>query len=432
MFQLFAAITKTKSDAFVLDSQSRGSIEIKDPELHKQFQMIELTESDLSVLKSLQPIIKKNIKSIVDQFYTNIEYEGSLMDIIDDHSSVERLKKTLTNHIQEMFNGVINEKFIHQRKIIAEVHVRIGLQPKWYMCSFQDLLNSLLSIYDKEIINGEEYRRAVRATTKILNFEQQIVLELFEQENLRIREEEAAKKAAAYRKIDEMSEELAAISQQASASTEQLTEQSDKILGDSKKGTEVAQNVEAQSTEGKEQLEVQQSQMNHIQLSIQQIKDEMEKLKGTADEISQIVTIVSSIAEQTNLLSLNASIEAARAGEHGAGFTVVANEVRKLSEQTKSSVSEVSELIQSTNGQIHKVSHNVGGIEQLILEGTENMNQINDFFTEIVAAMARNKEYNSGIEKELEGFSQVIQEINEAVAQVAASSQQLTEVTEQP
>ncbi|MFC7319672.1 globin-coupled sensor protein [Halobacillus campisalis] len=431
MLQLFAIKTKAKPQTAVLDPNIRGEIQIeKGSDLEKQLNMIDLTEADLSVLNALQPIIMKNIESIVGQFYKNLAYQDSLMEIINAHSSVERLKETLSQHIQEMFNGLIDNDFIEKRQRIAEVHVRIGLQPKWYMCAFQDLQLSLLSIYETEIPEMEELSRSIRATTKILNLEQQIVLELFERENVRLREEEAARKKEAYRKIEEMSEELAAISQQASASTEQLSGQTDKILIDSKKGTEIAQNVEGQSTEGKQQLEVQQEQMNHIQQSIKHITAEMEKLKVGAEEISKIVTIVSAIAEQTNLLSLNASIEAARAGEHGAGFTVVANEVRKLSQQTKSSVSEVSDLIQSTNGQIHKVSSHVGEIDQLIVEGTANMDQINHFFTEIVGAMGQNKTYNAGIERELEGFAEVIQEINEAVAQVASSSQLLTEVTE--
>lgn len=75
------------------------------------------------------------------------------------------------------------------------------------------------------------------------------------------------------------------------------------------------------------------------------ISKDMEHLSNTSKEIGRIVTIITSIAEQTNLLALNAAIEAARAGENGRGFAVVAGEVRKLSENTKESISEVVKLV---------------------------------------------------------------------------------------
>ncbi|WP_446030823.1 methyl-accepting chemotaxis protein [Peribacillus simplex] len=76
----------------------------------------------------------------------------------------------------------------------------------------------------------------------------------------------------------------------------------------------------------------------------------MDQLSNTSKEIERIVTMITSIAEQTNLLALNAAIEAARAGENGKGFAVVAGEIRKLSENTKESVSEVVKLV---NGIAH-------------------------------------------------------------------------------
>nr|WP_325048701.1 protoglobin domain-containing protein [Peribacillus glennii] len=76
---------------------------------------------------------KENIDGIVENFYSNLAHEPSLTKIIEDHSSVDRLKKTLTHHLVQLFSGRIDEGFVKQRQIIAHVHVRIGLQPKWYM-----------------------------------------------------------------------------------------------------------------------------------------------------------------------------------------------------------------------------------------------------------------------------------------------------------
>ena len=76
-------------------------------------------------------------------------------------------------------------------------------------------------------------------------------------------------------------------------------------------------------------------------------------LKEASREIVKIVQVVTDIADQTNLLSLNAAIEAARAGEYGHGFAVVAEEVRKLAEQTKSSLQEVNHLVANLETQMN-------------------------------------------------------------------------------
>lgn len=79
----------------------------------------------------------------------------------------------------------------------------------------------------------------------------------------------------------------------------------------------------------------------------QEVKDQGLQLQNKAKDITSIVSIVSGISEQTNLLALNASIEAARAGELGRGFSVVAEEVRKLAEQSKNAVEEINnDLVQ--------------------------------------------------------------------------------------
>ena len=73
------------------------------------------------------------------------------------------------------------------------------------------------------------------------------------------------------------------------------------------------------------------------------------ELVESIKEVEKVIYIIEDINEQTNLLSLNAGIEAARAGESGKGFLVVADEVKKLAEQSKNSTSSVYEVIKNIN-----------------------------------------------------------------------------------
>lgn len=356
----------------------------EDSSFGKQLQMVYLTKEDLIVLKQIKPWVVENIEEIVKQFYKNLEFESSLKEIIEENSSVERLKKTLIIHIQEMFNGTIDQQYYEKRKKIAYIHFKIGLEPKWYMCAFQDLMNSLLKVLNENISDKSYFYKAVSATTKILNVEQQLVLDAYQSEVQQAHDKQEQEKAELHQKIKDTSEDLAAIFQESAGSAQSLVHQLEDILSSAQQGTETSENVERSSQNRRRDLQEHEKQMEQMEEKMRGIKQESSSLADISKQIESIVSMVTDIAEQTNLLALNAAIEAARAGEEGKGFAVVADEVRKLAEQTKKSVSNVTGLIEKTNTQVGKVTGYVDDVQQSVTGSAQNMKEIHQFFEELV------------------------------------------------
>ena len=417
--------TKSKPKTIMVKHEN-GILNIHDnSEVAKQIKMIRLTKEDLIIIKNLQPFVLANIEEIVDQFYKNLEYENSLLKIINDNSSIERLKTTLRGHITEMFDGNIDASYFNKRIKIAHIHVRIGLQTKWYMCAFQDILLSLINLIEENVEIKEECLLSIKAVSKLLNLEQQIVLEAYDAETDRLKLEIEEQKAMIQDNVANASQNLAAISEQTNASFQQLNAQSYEMISLSNTGTELSTLAEERANKGKEQIGKQANNMANIHKSVDEISSDIKVLGDISKQMEQIVNIVNSIADQTNLLSLNASIEAARAGEYGRGFSIVAGEVRKLSDETKQSVSNVATLISNTHTQVENLTKTLDKIRIEVNSGNENMQETENHFEQIVKTMGETKLQNNKINEELFSFQKTIAELGDSFAEVATSADHL-------
>lgn len=173
-----------------------------------------------------------------------------------------------------------------------------------------------------------------------------------------------------------------------------------------------ASRTEEDVANGSRRMTTVRSQMDRILQAVHETGNSINELSKLSDHAREMNDAIADIAKQTNLLSLNASIEASRAGEAGRGFSVVAEEVRKLSEQSKHTAGEISSII--------------GQMVELIERSTRQMNtEVRSQVSEGLRVSEEAQTAFNSIERSTAHIVDQIQTVSAAAEQISASTQQV-------
>ena len=185
-----------------------------------------------------------------------------------------------------------------------------------------------------------------------------------------------------------------------------------------------SKNVQQLTTAGQSLMSSSTEQMRAIDRIVQESVVKVEALSEQSKEISRLVSVIDGIANQTNLLALNAAIEAARAGEHGKGFAVVADEVRKLAEQVSYSVVDISTIVSGIQAETLNVTSSLQAGYEEVKRGTSQITYTGETFESIAGAVNSMFANIETISSNLQGIAETSININHAIDEVAAISEQ--------
>lgn len=193
----------------------------------------------------------------------------------------------------------------------------------------------------------------------------------------------------------------------------------------------VSANASKVVTEGSKKINTMDEQMDIINQAVTKSLETVQELNEKMDEINNFLSGITQIAEQSNLLALNAAIEAARAGESGKGFAVVAGEVKKMAEQSASTVKQVYDIMDKIKDKTENVLTEVSRGQKATRDGEKVVSNVNQSFEMIQESFKDIDRYIYDETSRISNIVDLFSHIDEEVDSIAGISEGQAAATEE-
>jgi methyl-accepting chemotaxis protein len=230
--------------------------------------------------------------------------------------------------------------------------------------------------------------------------------------------------AASARQLEATVAEQAASIREVTATAKEISTTSEGLMQTMVGVSETASQTAGMGEEGRSKLGRMQASMNEFITATNYISSKLGVINEKANKISGIVTTIDKISDQTNILSLNAAIEAEKAGEYGKGFSVVAREITRLSDQTAVATKDIEYMVKEMQSSVSSGVMEMDKFAESVCRGVEEVaaigNQLGDIIDRVRRLGSQFETVTQGMHMQVEGA----QQISEAMSQLSTAAEQ--------